>query len=129
MRDGKYVVLYVDDDADMLDTITVALQTSGFLVETAQTAEDGLRRFREATPDVIIVDLMMEEVDSGTSLVKELMVAGNKAPVYMLSSVGDQLNDTADQVSLGLSGIFQKPLRINALLRTLRVRLPDAAVQ
>ena len=44
---------------------------------------------------------MMEEVDAGTSFVKELRAMGNKAPIYMLSSVGDSLNMATDFTQLG----------------------------
>lgn len=123
MRQGKYVILYVDDDLDMLDTLRIAVEGAGYVVDTARSAEEGLRLFREGAPDLIIVDLMMEEVDSGMELVKALKLAGNQAPVYLLSSVGDQLDTAADSASLGLAGVFQKPLDPRALLAALAAAL------
>lgn len=123
MRDDKYVVLYVDDDQDMLDTIRIVLEANGYLMEEALTAEDGLRRYKEVTPDFVIVDLMMEEVDAGTNLVKELKLLGNEVPVYMLSSVGDQLNLNVSYSDLGLSGVFQKPVDFETLKATLAEKL------
>jgi len=38
------------------------------------------------------------------------MILGNRAPVFMLSSVGDNLSMMTDYMSLGLAGVFQKPL-------------------
>ena len=66
---------------------------------------------------------MMEEVDSGTNFAKELLLRGNVAPVFLLSSVGDNLNLTADYSSLGLAGIFQKPLAKDNLLSVIRTKL------
>jgi DNA-binding response OmpR family regulator len=123
MKDGKHVILCVDDDEDILDSTKLVLEANGFLVETARSAEEGLRTFRSAEPDLIIVDLMMEEVDAGTGLVKSLKLAGNTAPVYMLSSVGDQLSMSADYTSLGLNGVFQKPIDSETLIRTIRSKL------
>ncbi|HRX85495.1 MAG TPA: response regulator, partial [Phycisphaerae bacterium] len=77
----------------------------------------------ETHPDLVIVDLMMEEVDSGTSFVRDLQALGNTAPIYMLSSIGDRLYMNADYASLGLSGVFQKPIDPNTLLGVLRTRL------
>jgi len=65
----------------------------------------------------------MEEVDSGVNCVKELKLLGNKAPIYMLSSVGDNLNETISFSELGLSGIFQKPIEPQMLLKTLKAKL------
>jgi len=123
MKEGKHVILYVDDDCDYLDSTRLVLESKGFIVETAESAEEGLKAFKRCMPDLIIVDLMMEEVDAGAGLIKDLKLAGNKAPVYMLSSVGDQLHQSTDTSALGLSGVFQKPVNFENLVRTLQQKL------
>ena len=123
MRNGKHVILCIDDDQDFLDTLRLVLETSGYVMEEADSAETGLKRYKEAKPDLIIVDLMMEEIDSGTHFVKELRLLGNTAPIYMLSSAGDQLFMVTDYSDLGLAGVFQKPIQPNVLLSTLREKL------
>ncbi|MHC4401141.1 MAG: response regulator, partial [Planctomycetota bacterium] len=89
----------------------------------AKTGEDGLRLYKSVEPDLIIVDLMMEEVDAGTNFVKELRALGNTAPIYMLSSVGDNFNLTTDYSALGLAGVFQKPIDNHQLLAILAAKL------
>ena len=123
MKDGKYVILYIDDDQDFLDSVRAILEANHYLMVEAHSAEAGLKVFKAQRPDLIIVDLMMEEVDSGTSLVKELRLAGNAAPIYMLSSAGDQLNAVTDYSELGLDGVFQKPIDPKLLLKTLKEKL------
>lgn len=123
MQDGKFVILCVDDDPDVIDVLRTILEFNGYIVVAAQSAEEGLIRYKEANPDLLIVDLMMEEVDAGTAFVKELRAAGNKAPIYMLSSVGDELSTSTDTSNLGLSGVFQKPIDSSTLLATLKLKL------
>ncbi len=123
MRDGKPVILYVDDDQDFLDSMRTILESNGYLMEEAISAETALRKFKAERPDLIIIDLMMEEVDSGVSLVKELRLLKNTAPIYMLSSAGDQLNLAVDYSDLGLEGVFQKPIQPKVLLKTLKEKL------
>jgi len=123
MQDGKHVILCVDDDQDLLDAMRLVLEKNGYVMVEARSAELGLRKYKESNPDLIIVDLMMEEVDAGTSLVKELKAAGNTKPVYMLSSVGDNLNVTIDYAELGLAGVFQKPINNQQLLTVLKTKL------
>lgn len=123
MKDGKHVILCVDDDADLLESMRLVLEGNGYAMVAAPSAEEGLVKFKEASPDLIIVDLMMEEIDAGTGLVKNLAAAGNKVPVYMLSSMGDQLSIITDYAALGLSGVFQKPIQIDVLLKTLKSKL------
>lgn len=123
MSEKRPLILCVDDDADLLEAVKLRLEHAGYKVNTALTAEEGLRSFQAEKPDFIIVDLMMEEIDSGTTLVKDLSLAGNKAPVFMLSSTGDQLNQAIDYQGLGLDGVFQKPVNFEVLLKTLKARL------
>ncbi len=123
MQNGKPVILCVDDDQDLLDALRLVLEKNGYVMVEARSAEIGLRKYKETPPDLIIVDLMMEEVDAGTSLVKELKALGNTKPVYMLSSVGDSLNVTIDYGELGLAGVFQKPIDNQQLLTVLKTKL------
>ena len=126
MSDSKPVVLCLDDDPDILSFLSTVLETAGFEFAGAASAEEGLRVYKEIDPDLVIVDLMMEEVDAGTGFVKEIQLLGNKAPVYMLSSVGDNLSMTTDYTTLGLAGVFQKPLSGDHLLTVLKSRLATA---
>ena len=123
MKDGKRVILYIDDDADAIITIRAILEANGYVMVEASSAEEGLRAYKQSNPDFVIVDLMMEEVDSGAAFAKELKALGNKAPVYMLSSVGDGLSTSTDSVALGLDGVFQKPVAAKTLLGVLKAKL------
>ena len=125
MQDGKHVILCMDDDPDICDFLRTVLEANGYVALTAATGEAGLRVCKEATPDLIIVDLMMEEVDAGTTFVKELRVTGNTVPVYMLSSVGDEFNMEADYSALGLAGVFQKPISPDRLVSVLKTALGE----
>jgi DNA-binding response OmpR family regulator len=123
MKNNKHVVLYVDDDQDMLDSTRIILESSGYIMEEASSAESGTRKFQECNPDFIIVDLMMEEIDSGVNCVKEIKLLGNKAPVFMLSSVGDNFSTITNTSELGLAGVLQKPLEPEKLITALNSRL------
>jgi len=123
MSEAKPLILYVDDDPDYLEVMRTILESGGYEMAGAATAEEGLEVYRRRRPDLVLVDLMMEEVDSGTAFVKELRLLGNQAPIYMLSSVGESMSLTADHMALGLAGIFQKPIDRNTLLGVLKARL------
>ena len=123
MQDGKHQILCIDDDPDILECLRIVLEANDYVMAEAGSAEDGLRVYKETQPDLVIVDLMMEEVDAGTNFVKELKALGNTAPIYMLSSTGDNLAMTADTSELGLSGVFQKPIDNNVLIQLLKAKL------
>ena len=124
MTAEKPRILCVDDDPDILSYLKIVLEGEGYEVAVASSAEDGLLAYKQAAPDLIILDLMMEEVDAGTRFVKDLKLLGSDVPIFLLSSVGDNLSMTADYTSLGLAGIFQKPIERLVFLNVLRAALP-----
>ncbi|USN99304.1 MAG: response regulator [Phycisphaeraceae bacterium] len=115
----RQLVLYVDDDPDCRDTIRAVLESNGFSMVEAHTAEEGLRVFEQAHPGVVVIDLMMEEVDAGVALARDIR-ARSETPVYMLSSVGDMLRLSIDRETLGVEGILQKPVAADTLIQVLR---------
>ncbi|MBI3948664.1 MAG: response regulator [Armatimonadetes bacterium] len=125
MRDGKYVVLCVDDDEYVRDQLQVVLEASGYLTALAPNAATALGAYEEQQPDLLIVDLMMESVDAGLELARKLRERGNKAPVYMLSSAGDALYQQADVRQHGLAGVLQKPVDAKAVLDAVRGALGE----
>lgn len=123
MQKGKHVILCVDDDPDVLASLGVILASGGYDVVTASTGKEGLKAFRESKPDLVILDLMMEEVDAGTRLLEEMKACDPLVPVFMLSSTGDYFMGAADADGMGLAGVFQKPIDPKILLGLLRAKL------
>jgi CheY-like chemotaxis protein len=120
---GKRRILYVEDDPDYREAVRAILEAAGYEVVEAVSAEEGLAAFRESAPDAALVDLMMEEVDAGMTLTKELRAAGASIPVFLLSSVGDALSLERATEELGVAAILQKPIRAETLVGILRSRL------
>ena len=108
-------ILYVEDDPDYREAVRAILESAGFRVVEASSAEDGLALFRQENPQAVILDLMMEEVDAGVTLTKEIRAAG---------SVGDALTYERATDELGVTAVLQKPIRGETLLGLLRARLP-----
>lgn len=123
MQDRKYVIMIIDDDPDFIAAMRMVLEANGYIVKDSKSAEDGLKAYKNINPDLILVDLMMEEVDSGTNFVKELKLLGNKAPVFLLSAAGDEMTHNVDYTKLGFAGVFQKPIQNERLLSVLKAKL------
>ena len=125
MSADEPLILCVDDDPDILKFLQIVLEKEGFAFAGAESAEEGMLAYKSHSPDLLILDLMMEEVDAGTGMVKELKLLGNQAPIFMLSSVGDDLSMITDYTSLGLAGVFQKPLEREHFLSVLETALAE----
>jgi len=123
MDENRPAILYVEDDADYRDMVRAILETNGYRMIGAATAEEGVHVFERESPDLVLVDLMMEEIDAGTNLITRLRALGCDVPIYMLSSVGDDFTLTTNVRELGLAGVFQKPIDAEALLAVLHARI------
>lgn len=124
MSQEPYKILTIDDDPDILEALRTVLEAKGYEVIQAESAEEGLKALKATQPDLVIVDLMMEEVDAGTSFVTRVRALGGKRiPIYMLSSVGDELSKNVPYQGLGLSGVFQKPIQPQTLLNVIEQAL------
>ncbi len=123
MQDNKYVILVIDDDPDFLQAMRLLFEANGFAVVEAKSAEEGLNVYKKTKPDLILVDLMMEEIDSGTNFARELRLLNNKALVYLLSAAGDEMMETIDCAQFGFAGVFQKPIDNKRLLSVIKAKL------
>lgn len=123
MKEGKHVIMVIDDDQDVLDGLRAILESGGYAMVEALSAEEATKVFFDEKPDLLIVDMMMEKIDAGLEFVKMVRDSGSKAPMYMLSSVGDELSKNITCSDLGVAGILQKPLDSEFILRVLEIKL------
>jgi DNA-binding response OmpR family regulator len=123
METQKKTILAIDDDPDIRAALRLFLEAEGFSVGEASNGEEGLKLAEDIKPDAIIVDLMMEDVDSGSVVARKLKEEGFSGPVYMLSSAGDTVQYNLDARELGLAGIFQKPIDPKVLVASLKAKL------
>jgi DNA-binding response OmpR family regulator len=123
VTNSKPVILCVDDDPDVLISLKIVLESGGYTVVTAVDGKTGVRVFRESRPDLVLLDLMMEEIDAGTKALGEMQAIDRKVPIFLLSSTGDYLQGATDTNELGLAGVLQKPVDPKILLGLLRAKL------
>ncbi len=88
MRDGKYVVLCIDDDEDIRECLQIILEENDYIPVLAESAEDGYRVYEETKPDLIIVDMMMEIADSGIAFTKIVEYLISRCPGIFHSLIG-----------------------------------------
>ncbi|MFA6034062.1 MAG: response regulator [Myxococcota bacterium] len=110
-------ILCIDDDSDILDTLRMSLESKGYTVQTAGSAVEGIRRFMEWKPEMVFVDMMMEEPDSGSVVIKAIRDSGSTVPVYLLSSIGESLCSISECSDLAFQDVLQKPISTGLLFK------------
>jgi two-component system, OmpR family, response regulator len=117
-------VLVVDDEANIVELLSVSLKFQGFEVATASNGAQALDRAREARPDAVILDVMMPGMD-GFGVLRRLRADGIDAPALFLTA-RDSLQDKIAGLTLGGDDYVTKPFSLEEVVARLRVILRRA---
>jgi CheY-like chemotaxis protein len=110
-------ILLVDDDPDFIEIHRTILESSGFAVDAAYSSHEALSKLREAKYDLLILDLMMEEKDSGFAIAYAVREDAELAhlPILMLTSAeektGFSFQFSKDKEWMKVDDYAAKPLR------------------
>ncbi|MFH1791257.1 MAG: response regulator [Candidatus Omnitrophota bacterium] len=115
----KGKVLIIDDEPDLLETMSYRLSTAGYDIMTALDGATGLNRAAQDRPDLVILDVMMPGAD-GFEILKKLKETKETRDIpVIVFSCGRQEEEWAKRsLSLGASGYIVKPFESDALLFT-----------
>ena len=124
-------ILLVDDDEDFLYQHKVQLEHAGYRVSTASNRADAEALAAEITPDLAILDLMMEQHDDGFVLSHHLKRMLPGLPVILVTAVtaetGLSFSPTSDaeRAWVGADALLAKPIRFEQLTREVERLLRD----
>jgi two-component system KDP operon response regulator KdpE len=110
-------VLIVEDDLRLGRAVTISLRAKGYEVRAATRGSQALAIIDEFTPDVIVLDLGLPDMD-GTDLIRRLR-AWTDVPIVVLSGRSESA-DKVDALDLGADDYVTKPFEIDELLARLR---------
>jgi len=118
------VVLIVDDDERLREYVRVNLEAEGYVVREAAGAAEGLAALGEQSPDLILLDVMMPQVDGWEMLQQIHEHTGVGAiPVVMFSGKADE-RSAAEAESRGAQGFIGKPFDPSSLIEQTKQLLP-----
>ena len=125
----KTRILLVDDDPNIRQLVNLYLEKEGFEVSMADRGDAALEQFRAATPDLMLLDVMLPGMD-GWQVLREVRKTSN-VPIIMLTAK-DETFDKVLGLELGADDYIAKPFdmkelvaRIKAVIR--RYQVPEAA--
>lgn len=114
----KPLILVVDDEPDIRALVKDILEDEGYAVEVAADGAAARRVVAERTPDLVLLDIWMPDVD-GITLLKEFSDARLEAPVVMISGHGT-VESAVEATRLGAFDFIEKPLSLGKLLSTVQ---------
>jgi len=119
-------ILIVDDDPDVVEATRLVLTKAGHEVAHANNVRDGHAALASQKPDLLILDVMMEEPDDGIAMAQDLRRKGFKKPILMMTSLDKVtgFNYDRDESLVPVDDYQEKPLdpaklvaRVAALLQ------------
>jgi len=105
-------ILIVDDDPDLRQTYELILNAAGYTVMTAADSIEAETIAKAENPDLILLDIVMEEVDAGLVFAERLATT---YPIILLSSIADTSVSVFDAHEIPVKAILQKPIEPSAL--------------
>jgi two-component system OmpR family response regulator len=126
-------VLVVDDEPSIVDAVATSLRYEGFDVDEAKTGRAALAKAQERTPDLIVLDVMLPDLD-GLEVTRRLRSDGIGVPVLFLTA-RDALEDKLAGLTVGGDDYVTKPFslaeivaRVRAILRRTQAGAPRDAL-
>lgn len=125
-------ILIIDDDTDTLELVSLVLQKQGYRIVTASNGKQGLRKMSRETPDLILLDVMMPDMD-GYEVARRLREDPQtaKVPVLMFTAKS-QLHDKEVGFQSGADAYLTKPTHpeeLQAHIKELLARTENAEMQ
>ena len=114
------LILLVDDEPLITDSLSYSLQREGFDVKSASDGNHALLSIQEHHPDLIVLDLMLPDI-SGLEVCRRLR-ATSSTPVIMLTARGEEI-DRVLGLEVGADDYLAKPFSFRELLARIRATL------
>ena len=117
------VIYLVDDDRNILLSVSMALEAEGFSVKTFNDGESGLAGILEGKPDLVVLDVKMPRMD-GIEVLSKLREESS-VPVIFLTSKDDEV-DQVIGLRMGADDYITKPFSQRLLIERIKVLLRRA---
>ena len=142
-------ILIIDDDEDIVESMKIVLKNAGYAVSAASSGAEGLSKAKSERPDLIVLDVMLESIDKGFEVARELKNSDLKSiPILMLTAIKEVTdinfnagNTYTDQLpadyfeggapaknadNLPVEAFYEKPIKPDELIAKIKTLLKKA---
>lgn len=113
-------IILVDDDRNILTSVSMALEAEGFNVKTFSDGEEGLKGITDNNPDLVVLDIKMPRMD-GMEVLSKLREQ-SATPVIFLTSKDDEVDEVIG-LRMGADDYITKPFSQRLLIERIRALL------
>lgn len=111
-------ILIIDDEKAIRKTLGEILSFEGYKIDEAADGEEGLKKYKDRSYDVVLCDIKMPKVD-GIEFLQKAIESNGDVPIIMISGHGN-IETAVEAVKKGAYDYISKPPDLNRLLITIR---------
>jgi len=114
----KKRILVIEDEEHIAEALRLNLSLQGYAVETAASGTEGLQKWKERRPDLVVLDIMLPGID-GLTILRNIRLEDERIPILILSAKGSP-RDRVQGLTFGVDDYLAKPFELEEFL--LRVK-------
>lgn len=111
-------ILIIEDDKAIVDVLRMILEHDGYTIDFALNGQNGIERFRQIMPDVVLLDIKMPRMD-GIEVLQELRKLDERSIIIMISGHGN-IETAVQTTKLGAYDFISKPFDVDRLKLTIQ---------
>lgn len=112
------LIAVIDDDPDIREASSLVLNSKGYEVVTGTNPKEGYEIVKKQNPDLIILDVMMDEPDDGFFLAQKFRKEGIKTPIIMYTSISKTVGmDFGVSEMVPVDDFVEKPISPETLIQ------------
>ena len=116
-------VIHVDDDYEIRTFVKMILEKEGYTCLCFETIEEAEEPIINGNPDLVILDVMVEEIDSGLKSYQNLRETCPETPIMFLTSLGVEIQPYFDMMGEKSVYILEKPVDPERLLSAVKFKI------
>ncbi len=120
-------VLIVDDESTICFSLKEAMTDAGYKVTTVSTGEDAVREVNHLSPNIVLLDMKLPDID-GLKVLKKIKKIDSNIPVIMMSAYGD-ISIAVEATRSGAKNFIEKPLNIEKIKIDIKTILENVDVR
>ncbi|MFH0975372.1 MAG: response regulator [Spirochaetota bacterium] len=117
---AKKKILIIDDDPEVLSSLSNTLESGKFHVVTALNSENGYKKFEAEKPCLVIYNIMAEQITRSIDVVKRMRKKNMDVKIYFFGNMNFFTANNLNECTSGVNGILGKPINPDELLEIVK---------
>ncbi|MDA3810055.1 MAG: response regulator [Spirochaetaceae bacterium] len=118
---AKQNILIIDDDEDIIETVSILLENEGFNITSSDNVEDGLEMIKSNPPDLVLLDIMFPEKKTrGFEAAAQIKEINSLLPVFAFTAINREYSFDFSKEEIQADEFINKPVATEKLVELIK---------